>query len=297
VLGPTAAGKSGVAMILAERTGAEIVSVDSMQVYRGMDVGTAKPTADDQARVRHHMIDVVDPSEAYSVAEFRNAARAAIADSGRPILVVGGSGLHFRSLVDPLDFAPTDPDVREAMASEAVDDLIEELTAADPDAADHVDLANPRRVERAVEVLRITGETPTERASTPRAAAVRAYEPEVPVVAVGLDPGDGLAGRVERRFDRMLERGLVDEVERLAPNWGETASRAVGYRQIARVVAGEWDLASGRRRSIDATTALSHRQRTWFRRDPRIEWLEWDDDPVRVADAALRRFEEAGWTS
>jgi tRNA dimethylallyltransferase len=262
-----------------------------------MDVGTAKPTAEEQTAVRHHMIDVVDPSQPYSVAEFREAGRAAIGSSDRPILVVGGSGLHFRSLVDPLDFAPTDPDVREAMASDAVDDLIAELTAADSAAADHVDLANPRRVERAVEILRITGETPSERASTPRAAAVRAYEPEVPVVAVGLDPGDGLGARVGRRFDLMLDGGLADEVERLVPVWGETASRAVGYRQMARVVTGEWDLATGRRRSIDATTALSRRQRTWFRRDPRIEWLEWDDDPVRVADVALRRFEEAGWTS
>lgn len=284
-------------MIIAERTGAEIVSVDSMQVYRGMDIGTAKPSADEQSRVPHHMVDVVDPSEPYSVAEFRQAGREAIGAIERPILVVGGSGLHFRSLVDPLDFAPTDPDVREALASDAVDDLIAELTAADPEASEHVDLANPRRVERAVEILRITGETPSIRASTPRAAAVRAYEPEVAVVAVGLDPGEGLAARVERRFDRMLDEGLGAEVERLMPVWGETASRAVGYRQMTRVVTGEWDLAMGRRRSVDATTALSHRQRTWFRRDPRIEWLEWDDDPVRVADVALRRLEEAGWTS
>lgn len=297
MLGPTASGKSAVGMIVAERVGAEIVSVDSMQVYRGMDIGTAKPTPSERERVPHHMIDVVEPSEAYSVAEFRAAARGAMDGTDRPLLIVGGSGLHFRSLVDPLDFAPTDPDVRIDIDRIAAPALVDELLQADPDAGDHVDLANPRRVERAVEILRISGATPTERASTSRAAAVRAYEPEVPFVAVGIDPGEGLAGRVAARWDRMVERGLRDEVAGLIPVWGETASRAVGYREMAHQVSGRWDAATTRRRAIDATTSLAHRQRTYFRRDPRIEWLEWDDDPVRVAEAALRRFEEAGWTS
>ena len=297
VLGPTAAGKSAVAMRIAEAAGAEILSVDSMQVYRGMDIGTAKPTPEEQARVTHHMIDVVGPSEPYSVADFRAAARPIVGSREAPIVVAGGSGLHFRAVVDPLDFPPTDPEVRAEVEGTDREALVAELVAADPGAAEHVDLDNPRRVVRAVEILRITGDTPSERAATPEAQAVRDYEPEIPVVAVGFDPGEHVPARVRARFDRMLERGLVDEVASLMGEWGETASQAAGYREVARLVAGEWDLDTARRRAIDATTSLARRQRTFFRRDPRIHWLEWDDDPDALAAAAMRRFEEAGWTS
>jgi tRNA dimethylallyltransferase len=243
------------------------------------------------------MIDVVDPSHSYSVAEFRDAARGAMEASPRPLLIVGGSGLHFRSLVDPLDFGPTDPAVRTELDGVSAVVLREELLASDSAAGDLVDLANPRRVARAVEILRITGDTPTKRWSSERAAAVRAYRSEVPVVAVGFDPGDALASRVRTRMDGMIEAGLVEETAGLMASWGDTASRAVGYPEMAKVVAGEWDLATARRRAVDATTALARRQRTYFRRDPRIEWLGWDDDPQRRAGMALARFEEAGWTS
>jgi tRNA dimethylallyltransferase len=279
-------------------TGAEIVSVDSVQVYRGMDIGTAKPSPEARRRVPHHMIDIVDPVDPFSVAEFQVRGRRAIADiqhRGSAVLIVGGSGLHFRSLVDPLDFPPTDPAVREEVERLSLADAVAELLAADRVAGDLVDLANPRRVVRAVEILRITGRTPTERASGPRAEAVRAYRPEVDLAAVGIDPGDRLHGRVVRRLDGMLEAGFLDEVRAL--RLGPTASTAVGYREMARVVEGAWDLDTARDRAIDATTALARRQRTYHRRDPRIEWLEWHDDPAVLATAAVDRLEEAGWTS
>ena len=299
MLGPTASGKSQVALELAESVGAEIVSVDSMQVYRGMDIGTAKPTPADRGRVTHHMIDVADPSQAFTVAEFQQAGRThlAVAEEGVPVVVVGGSGLHFRSLVDPLEFPPSEPEVRAEVEALPAQDAVVELLDADPGAASHVDLANPRRVARALEVLRITGVTPSERAAGSAATDVRAYRPRIPFVAVGLDPGDGLPGRATARFDAMLESGLLDEVAGLAGRLGSTASQAVGYRQLAAVVEGTRPLDEGRRRGIDATTALAGRQRTFFRRDPRIRWVEWDDDPAVRLARARRLAEEAGWTS
>ena len=284
-------------MLVADQVGAEIVSVDSMQVYRGMDIGTAKPTTADRARVAHHMIDIVDPIDPYSVAEFRIEARRSTESVSAPLLVAGGSGLHFRSLVDPLDFGPTDAAVRAEIEGNDTATLREALLAVDPQAADHVDFDNRRRVVRALEILQLTGATPSERADSPRAQAVRDYESEIPLVAVGIDAGDGLAARVEVRFDQMLADGLVDEVTALMGTWGPTASQAVGYREIARVVVGEWSLDEGRQRSIEATTALARRQRTYFRRDPRIVWLQWHDDPEIVAAAALQVFQEAGWSS
>jgi tRNA dimethylallyltransferase len=287
-------------MIVAERTGAEIVSVDSVQVYRGMDIGTAKPSLEERARVSHHMIDLVDPAQPFSVAEFQATGRRAmreIQERGRPVLIVGGSGLHFRSLVDPLDFPPTDEEIRDQVESLASEDAVAELLEADPGAIELVDMENPRRVVRAVEILRITGLTPSQRATTPEAAAVRAYEAHIPVSAVGIDPGDLLGGRVVRRFDRMLEAGMLYEVAGLRGRLGPTAATAVGYREMMRVVAGEWDHEMGRRRSIDATTSLARRQRTYHRRDPRIAGLEWQDGPAALAAAAVARLEEAGWTS
>ena len=284
-------------MRIARRTGAEILSVDSMQIYRRMDIGTAKPSPADRSEVRHHMIDVADPADSYSVAEFRAGALRAVESCERPLLITGGSGLHFRAVVDPLDFGPTDRGVRVELEGEELGVLVAELLQADPEAGSHVDLDNQRRVVRAVEILRLSDATPSARATTSRASAVRSYESERPVVAVGLDPGDALPGRVVQRFDQMIEDGLQAEVEGLMHAWGPTASQAVGYRETARVVAGEWDAATGRRRAIDATTSLARRQRTFFRRDPRIEWLKWDDDPDRTAVRALERLEEAGWTS
>ncbi len=288
------------ALALAAAAGAEIVTVDSMQVYRGLDIGTAKPTPEQRARVRHHLIDLADPAEAFSVACFQREGRRVLADlaqRGVPALIVGGSGLHFRALVDPLEFPPHDPAVRRVVEALAPGGAVAALLAADPGAGEHLDLANPRRVARALEVHRLTGLTPTSRSAGEAAAAVREYRPLFPVVALGSDPGERLPARVEARLDAMLAAGLLDEVRRLAPCLGPTAAQAVGYKELLPVVRGELLLEEGRARAVSATRALAGRQRTFFRRDPRITWLEWHDDPGQRAEAARAACEEAGWTS
>ncbi|MYC86395.1 MAG: tRNA (adenosine(37)-N6)-dimethylallyltransferase MiaA [Acidimicrobiia bacterium] len=290
VLGPTASGKSDLGMELARRSGGEIVSVDSMQVYRGMDIGTAKPSPAEQDEVRHHMIDVVDPGVDYAVAEFQRTGRAAMAEIAareRPVVIVGGSGLYFRSLVDPLRFPPSDPAVRAAVEGMSRSDVLAELLEIDPGAGDHVDLANPRRVRRALEIVRLEGGTPTERAADPQVDRVKNYRPEVPFTAIGVDPGEALGERVELRIDQMLGAGLVEEVAGLADRLGRTASSAVGYRQLLPVVAGTRTVSEGREATVRATMALARKQRTYFGRDPRIKWLAWHPDPaVRHASAS-----------
>jgi len=299
VLGPTAAGKSAIAIALARRFGAHIVSVDSMQVYRGMDIGTAKPSPEERAAVPHHLIDIADPADAFSVAEFQRAGRKVIADgqsAGERILIVGGSGLHFRALVDPLDFPPSDPVIRAEIETMPLPEAVQHLLAADAQAGSLVDLANPRRVVRALEVFRTTGATPTTRSTTPEAEAIRSYRGLWPVAGIGVDPGPALGDRIRQRFVAMLAAGLQSEVELLAPRLGVTAAQGVGYRELLRVVRGEWTLDRATRTAIAATAALARRQRTFHRRDPRVRWLEWDDEPSLVAGAAAV-LEEAGWTS
>jgi tRNA dimethylallyltransferase len=278
---------------LAPLLDAEIVSVDSMQVYRGMDVGTAKPTPEQRQDVPHHMLDLVEPDVEYSVAEFQEAGRRAIAavrDRGRSVLVVGGSGLHLRALVDPLEFAPHDPAIRAEVEALDAAVAVRELLSLDPAAGAHLDLANPRRVTRALEVSRIGAGTPSERATSHSAAAVRAYQALIPFAGVVVDPGEGLAARARRRIDRMLKAGLLEEVERLAPRLGRTASQAVGYKEMLPVVAGDLTLSDGAADVLTATIALARRQRTFFRRDPRLVEVSWTstfEDRVSSVHEAL----------
>ena len=286
-------------MQLAEDLGADIVSVDSMQVYREMDIGTAKPDTGQQRRVRHHLLDLVEPEVEFTVADYQAAAIEALnhlAAIGRRAILVGGSGLHFRSLVDPIDPAPTDPELRVELEAAPVGDLVDELRRHDPHAGSAVDLANPRRVVRAVEVLRLTGATPTQRAgATPD---IVDYRPARRFVAVGFDPGDELAERVDRRLAAMVDAGLLDEVARLRHRLGRTARQAVGYRQLLAVVEGGTSVGDGLAAARKATVALARRQRTFFRRDPRIRWLPWHDDIVhRVERARAVLDEEPAWTS
>ncbi len=287
--------------MLAERLGAEILSVDSMQVYREMDIGTAKPSAADRARLPHHLVDLADPSEEFTVAEFQAAGRRVLAGLnavGTPAVIAGGSGLHFRALVDPLDFPPSDPGLRAELEALDPAEVRARLEAADPEAGAHVDLANPRRVLRAVEVLRLTGHSPSARASRPDAAAVRSYRPVLPLQVLGVDPGPELEARAAARIDRMHEAGLLAEVRRLAPRLGRTARQAVNYKELLDVVAGEATLADGRAEQLRATLGLAKRQRTFFGRDPRVHWLPWRDDPAARAEAAWAALEEAPtWTS
>jgi tRNA dimethylallyltransferase len=277
---------------LAEHLGAEIISVDSMQVYRGMDIGTAKPTMLERRGIPHHLIDVADPEEEFSVARFRRLGRQVLAGTGAPvILITGGSGLHFRALVDPMSFAPTDAGLRAELESRGAVALVEELLAVDPGARSHVDLANPRRVVRAVEIYELTGETPSTRAETALAGSVRRYVPELGFEAVGVDPGADLEHRIERRLSAMRAGGLVDEVRSLAPRMGRTARSAVGYREILAALDDELSLDDAFARAAANTKKLARRQRTWFQRDPRIRWIPWIEDIEQRARRVVETFD------
>lgn len=276
-------------MEIARRRPVEILSVDSMQVYRGMDIGTAKATAEERAQVTHHMIDVADPEDEFTVAEFRELAHRRIGESNAEvILVVGGSGLHFRSIVDAMSFRPHHPRIRAQVEAEPLDDLVSELEAADPHAGDHIDLSNPRRVRRSVETLRAGGPTPSRLDATPERRRFRAYEAERDFIGFALDLPD-IEPTITARLDRMRRHGFLEEVESVAPRMGRTASQAVGYRQLLEVVEGKVDEETGFEEAKRATMRLVKRQRTHFRRDPRLEWL----DPTRhaVTDHILRTLQ------
>lgn len=262
-----------------------------MQVYRGMDVGTAKPTLIERRGIPHHMIDIVDPSEEFSVASFRRLGRKQMAAIEGPTMIVGGSGLHFRALVDPMSFAPTDPDLRQELDGADPDELVAELIEADSTAGRYVDLANRRRVIRAVEIYRLTGETPTSRAHSAEAEELKRYQPELEFTAIGVDPGELLDSRIEQRLVEMREGGLVEEVAGLRGRLGRTAASAVGYRELLAHMEGEMSEAEALDAVAVNTRRLARRQRTWFQRDPRIRWIPWLDDPADRTDRAVEALE------
>jgi len=287
VVGPTASGKSDMAVGIAERVDGEVVSVDSMQVYRGLDIGAAKPTLTQRRGVAHHMIDVAAPEDEFSVAEFQRQGRAIIEASDVPLVIAGGSGLHFRALVDPMRFPPTDAAVRAELERLSLRELVAVLEEADPDSRLHVDLANRRRVVRAVEILRLTGETPAGRACAAEARDFRRYIPEIRFTAVGVDPGGLLDERIGRRLGEMAASGLVSEVRSLRRRLGRTARRAVGYREVLAFLDGETGEPEAFDRAARSTRKLAKRQRTWFRRDPRIRWLRWRPGAAERVELAL----------
>jgi tRNA dimethylallyltransferase len=272
-----------------------------MQVFRGMDIGTAKPDPGTRERFGYHLVDIADPASGYTVAEFQAAGTRIldrIESSAGTVVIAGGSGLHFRSLVDPLQFPPTDADLRAELESLGAEDLSRELVDSDPTATEVIDMANPRRVLRAVEIMRLTGATPTSRAASPEAQAVRTYRPVRDFAAIGVDPGPGIRHRIEQRFDAMLDAGLVDEVTVLAPALGRTARQAVGYRELLPVVERGSDLAAARDEAVSATVSLAKRQRTYFRRDPRIRWIPWHHEPNQMLRSALDQLEgDTSWSS
>jgi len=236
------------------------------------------------------MVDICDPGDEFTVHEFQREARRHIeelATQHRRVVIAGGSGLHFRAVVDPLTFAPTDAVLRKELEEQTLESLTQELIAADPDAGAFIDMENPRRVIRAVEILRLAGETPTRRAATPEASKVRAYESLHPITAFGIDALDASPERVRRRLDAMIESGFIAEVEALAPSLGTSASQAVGYRSFARMIAGEISREDAITDTIRATNGLVKRQRTYFRRDPRIEWIPWHDDQAERIERAV----------
>ena len=283
LVGPTAVGKSDIAVAVAERLGAEIVSADSRQVYRGMDVATAKPEPDARARVRHHLIDVAAPDEPFSVADWLRLARTAIAaigHRGRLPLVVGGTGLYVSALVDGYRLPGGAPasDVRAGLLAEleagGLAPLAERLATLSPALAERTDLRNQRRVTRALE--RLETAPVGERDGAPQAEAYPGS-----VVMVGLTrPRDVLAARITRRARAQFEEGLLEETAGLlaagyAPELSSMSG--IGYREAARHLAGEWSLEEAIEAVARRTRRYAKRQGTWFRRDPRIRWVELDE--------------------
>ncbi len=279
LVGPSAVGKTESGVAVAERLGAEIVSVDSMLVYRGMDIGTAKPTAEQRARVAHHLVDVAEPSEPFSVARYQELAREAIAGirgRGRRVLLVGGSALYERAVVDDLGFPSTDPGTRRGLEAEAAvvgaAGLHERLAASDPSAAAKIEPGNVRRTVRALEVAELTGQ-PFSRFT----GGWETYSPDR-VRAAGISmQAPVLRGRIETRVAGMLERGWLDEVRGLVQRgFGAwlTSAQAIGYAELARHLAGELTLDAAVAGTVKRTRALARRQLAFFRRDPRIRWFE-----------------------
>jgi tRNA dimethylallyltransferase len=279
LVGPTAAGKTEAAIAVAERLGAEIVSVDSMLVYRGMDVGTAKPTPEQRARVPHHLLDVAEPSEPFSVARYQELARDAVTgvrSRRRRVLLVGGSALYERAVVDDLGFPGTDPDTRRDLEAEAAVvgavGLHERLAASDPTAAARIEPGNVRRTVRALEVAELTGQP-----FSSFAGGWGVYEPDR-VRAAGISmPAPALRSRIEDRVAEMLERGWLEEVRGLVERgFGAwlTSAQAIGYAELARHLAGELTLDAAIAGTVKRTRALARRQLAFFRRDPRIRWFE-----------------------
>jgi tRNA dimethylallyltransferase len=274
LVGPTASGKTEAGIVIAEALGAEIVSVDSMLVYRGMSVGTAKPTAGQRARVAHHLLDLADPSERFTVARFQEEAKRTLASVQRPMLV-GGSGLYFRAIVDELEFPPEDRTIRAELEREAVvvgpEPLHRRLIAMDPVAASRIDPGNVRRTVRALEVAAITG----ERFSDFAEPWIR-YDPgRVRVAGVQIDR-EVLARRIERRVQRMLDAGWRDEVRALVDRgYGDwlTATQAIGYSEFARELDGRLSHEDAVAQTVKRTKELARRQEAWFRRDPRVRWF------------------------
>lgn len=289
VVGPTATGKTALSIRLAETLDAEIVSVDSMVVYRGMDIGTAKPSPAERGRVPHHLLDLVDPSEPFSVAAFQIAGKEAlrgIRGRERPALLTGGSGLYFRALVDELVFPGTDPAIRVELEREATaigaEALHRRLTATDPLAAAKIEPGNLRRTIRALEVAAHTG-----RPFSDFAAAWRDH-PFEHVRVAGIDQGrELLTERIELRVQRMLDEGWLGEVEGLLDRgFGAwlTATQAIGYAELAQHLDGTLTLEDAVDRTVRRTRNLARRQMAWFRRDPRIRWFSVG--PAGASEAA-----------
>ncbi len=279
----------------AELGDVELISVDSMQVYRGMDIGTAKPSAAERARVPHHLVDLVDPAHDFTVAEFQRAYRDVVADLARRhrrAILVGGTGLYHRAAIDDFEMPGEWPAIRARLEAEAAEGGPEALHArladTDPDAAAKMEPTNVRRIVRALEVCEGSG-----RRFSSYGPGLDAY-PGTDVVQVGLRWDRAvLATRIERRVALMMEAGLLDEVRGLlAAGWSRTASQALGYKELAAHLDGTCTLDAAVERIIVRTRQFSVRQLRWFGRDPRIRWVDVEDEPVAEAlPAVLAAFD------
>ena len=306
MVGPTATGKSALALDLAERVQAigpaaraEIINADASLLYRGMDIGTAKPTPVERAHVLHHQVDVLSVRGRASVAAFQRSARGdidAVESRGHLPIIVGGSGLYVRALTDDLDFPGTDPAVRARLSERAEREgapvLHAELSRVDPVAAERIEASNTRRIVRALEVVEITGR--------PFSASLPRYEDIAPTVHLALRCERRLLDtRINARAHAMFERGLVEEAEALIAEGlreGETASRAIGYAQALAVIDGRLSVDEAVASTALATRQLASRQIKWFRRDPRVHWIDVDlDENGRCTDQERSRVTRQAW--
>ncbi len=292
VVGATAAGKSELSLRLAAALDGEVISADSMQLYRGMDIGTGKLSVRERAGVRHHLLDIWDVTEPASVSEYQRLARGVVAGlrhRGKTPILVGGSGLYVRAVIDNLEFPGTDPAVRARLEHELTEAgsgvLHARLARADPAAAAAILPGNGRRIVRALEVIELSGR--------PFSATLPEYRSVLPTVQLGLRlPRPDLDQRIEARVRQMWRAGFVDEVRGLAGaglREGRTASRALGYAQVLRFIDGELSEGEAEQETVLATRRFARRQESWFRRDPRVRWLDAGAPvPTDVAVAALR---------
>lgn len=288
LVGATASGKTGLSLDLAERLGGEVVNTDAMQVYRGMDIGTAKLPEAERRGIAHHLLDVLDVTESATVALFQEWARDAVADirgRGAAPVLVGGSALYTRAIIDRFEFPGTDESLRRELEVElervGSPALHARLAGVDPEAAGRIEPDNGRRVVRALEVIALTGRPYS--ASLPR---LEYADPLTVQVGVDIDRPT-LDERIARRVEEMFASGFVEEVEALLARGlaeGRTAPRAIGYREVMGYLAGDRTLAEAVEQTTTATRRFARRQDSWFRKDPRIVWVA-HDDPDRVEKA------------
>ena len=277
IVGPTAVGKTELSLTVAQQFDADIINADSMQLYRGMNIGTAKIPANERRGITHHMLDVLDVTQAANVADYQHEARAIINQihaRGKRVVVVGGSGLFVQGLLEDMQFPGSDPDVRQRLNEEATrigtQAMYERLASIDPEAAANILPTNERRIIRALEVIELTGEAPT---------TTLAQLPEiVPNIRVGLRRDrDDLDRRIEQRVELMWQQGLIDEVRDLDAQGlrdGLTASKALGYAQVLDYLAGDIQEDEAKLRTVTSTRRYVRRQESWFNRD---EWITWFD--------------------
>ena len=304
LVGPTASGKSALALAIARSAGdVEIVSLDSMQVYRGLDIGTAKPTRAERAEVAHHLVDVADPSEEWSVRLTQKSVRAALADiesRGRRALLVGGTGLYVRAVVDDLEIPPTDQSIRDRFDRDVESDeglarAYSHLAEVDPEAATRMEPGNRRRIVRALEVIELTG-----RRFSSFGPGIDEYpSPAISVTMLGLRfTAPDLGERIAARFDTMRNAGLVDEVRALADlppaqSLSRTAREAIGYRELLAYFAGDIPtLDEAFDAAVRRTRRFARRQRTWFGRDPRVQWVDGTASIAALTDDARRAWHD-----
>lgn len=290
IAGATATGKSELSLALAERIGAEIVNADSMQLYRGMDIGTAKLSRQERAGIPHHMIDLLDVNQDASVADYQRDAREIVdrnLSQGKSVVVVGGTGLYIKALLDELEFPETDPEIRERILQEGMklgsEVMHQRLAVLDPAAAAAIPKENLRRIVRALEVIEITGRPFT--AHLPREG--RSYYPDAKQVGLVMDR-DSLRERIDRRVDLMWEKGLVEEVKALIDKGillGRTARAAIGYAQVIAYLEGKMSEDEAKEETKRATRQYARRQETWFSRDSRIRWIKGENTEARLASA------------